>query len=160
LVRDALGRSGGAADVSDVLGFAARAKAWESRADQIVGRSRTVVEHGAGDGAITSLLSEADDVADGLEEAAFLLTLAPAEHASRTCLDALRELAELMTSGTQSYVKCLESARDDLEEVAECLGDAADSIPISAETGSNSGPEFSPQLSCCLRRLRGDNGLA
>jgi uncharacterized protein Yka (UPF0111/DUF47 family) len=112
LVRDALGRSGAEADASDVLGFAARAKAWESRADQIVSRSRTVGEQAAGDRVIARLLSEADDVADGLEEAAFLLTLAPAARASHSCLTVLRELADLMTSGAQGYVKCVESARD------------------------------------------------
>jgi uncharacterized protein Yka (UPF0111/DUF47 family) len=112
LVRDALGRSGADGHASDVLALAARAKAWESRADQIVSRSRTVVEQAAGGGAMARLLSEADDIADGLEEAAFLLTLAPAPHASHTCLEALRELADLMTAGTQGYVKCLESARD------------------------------------------------
>jgi uncharacterized protein Yka (UPF0111/DUF47 family) len=112
LVRDALGRSGAEADASEVAGLAARAKAWESRADQIVSRSRTVVEQAAGGGVLARLLGEADDVADGLEEAAFLLTLGPAAGASHTCLDLLRELADLITSGAQGYVKCLESARD------------------------------------------------
>jgi uncharacterized protein Yka (UPF0111/DUF47 family) len=112
LVRDALGCTGAEADPNEVRRLASRAKAWESRADQIVSRSRTVVEQASGGGVLARLLGEADDVADGLEEAAFLLTLGPAAHASETCLDSLRGLADLITSGAQGYVKCLEAARD------------------------------------------------
>jgi hypothetical protein len=51
-------------------------------------------------------------VADGLEQAAFLLTLLPDASASHDGLHALGELADLMVAGAQSYVRCLECARD------------------------------------------------
>ena len=79
LVRDALARSESEPDPSVILGFAARAKAWETRADDLVRRSRTVLEQASAGSALSRLLTEADDVADGLEEAAFLLTMAPQE---------------------------------------------------------------------------------
>jgi uncharacterized protein Yka (UPF0111/DUF47 family) len=124
LVRDALARSGNELDPSVLLGFAARAKAWETRADDLVRRSRTVLEHASTGGALSALLTEADDVADGLEEAAFLLTLAPRERTTRKGLDAMRDLSDLIARGAQEYVKTLEcaleaqrsSGRDDVEE--------------------------------------------
>jgi len=60
--------------------------------------------------ALSRLLGEADDVADGLEEAAFLLTLVPHERTSRKALEALRDLTDLITHGTQEYIKSLECA--------------------------------------------------
>jgi uncharacterized protein Yka (UPF0111/DUF47 family) len=112
LVRDALALSDTESDRAGAAGLAARAKAWESRADQIVRRARTVLKHGAGDNALMRLLTEADDVADGLEEAAFLSTLLADGRASDKGLQSLRELADPMVQGTQAYVRCVECARD------------------------------------------------
>ena len=75
--------------------------AWETRADDLVRRSRTVLEQASTGGALSALLTEADDVADGLEEAAFLLTLAPQQRTTRKGLDALRDLSDLITRGAQ-----------------------------------------------------------
>ena len=61
---------------------------------------------------MSRLLTEADDVADGLEEAAFLLTMAPQERTSRKGLEALRDLSVLITQGAQEYVKTLECAAE------------------------------------------------
>ena len=111
LVRDALARSHSEPDPSVILGFAARAKAWETRADDLVRRSRTVLEHTSTGVVLSRLLTEADDVADGLEEAAFLLTMAP-QGTSRKGLEALRDLSDLITRGAQEYVKSLECAAE------------------------------------------------
>ena len=112
LVRDALARADTESDPSALRSVAARAKAWETRADQILSRSRTVLDQATGGTTLMRLLGKADDVADGLEEAAFLLTLVPDSRASHASLEALRELADLMTRGAREYVKCLECARD------------------------------------------------
>jgi uncharacterized protein Yka (UPF0111/DUF47 family) len=112
LVRDALARSEGEVEPSVTLGFAARAKAWETRADELVRRSRTVLEQAGTGAALSRLLAEADDVADGLEEAAFLLTLVPHERPSRKGLDALQDLTDLITRGTHDYIKSLACAQE------------------------------------------------
>ena len=112
VVRDALVLALTESDASALSGFAARAKAWESQADHIVSRSRTVLEQASDGTALARLMSEADDVADALEEAVFLLTLTSDSRAGGKSLEALRELADLMISGAQSYVRCLECARD------------------------------------------------
>ena len=121
LVRDALTHSEANADRVGAAGFAARANAWESRADQIVAHARTLLKHVPGDSALIRLLTEADDVADGLEEAAFLSTLLTDGRASHTSLQTLRELANPMVPGAQAYVRCVECARD-----AHHLGTADD----------------------------------
>jgi uncharacterized protein Yka (UPF0111/DUF47 family) len=89
-----------------------RAKAWESKADQIVSRARMVLKHAPADSTLIRLLAEADDVADALEETAFLTTLLTDGRASQKGMQALRELADAMVPGSQAYVKCLEWARD------------------------------------------------
>jgi hypothetical protein len=53
----------------------------------------------------------ADDVADELEEAVFLLTLLPAEGAGAAPFVALQELAGLLVLGAQEYLKAVENAR-------------------------------------------------
>jgi len=141
LVRDALARADGGLDKSVLLGFAARAKAWETRADDIVSRSRTLLGQPNTNGALSRLLAEADDVADGLEEAAFLLTLVPHERSTRKGLDALRDLTELLTRGAQEYVKCLECAQDahrlgSREEVEEFLV-AVDAVVVFEHTSDD-----------------------
>ena len=60
---------------------------------------------------MSRLLTEADDVADGLEEAAFLLTMAP-QGTSRKGFETLRDLSDLITRGAQEYVKTLECAAE------------------------------------------------
>ncbi len=112
LVRDAFVSAAAESDADNVARLAARAKTWETKADQIVARSRTLLADATTSGAVIRLLSEADDVADGLEEAAFLLTLVSGRGAGQQALDVLRDLAELMTVGAQRYVSCLECARD------------------------------------------------
>jgi uncharacterized protein Yka (UPF0111/DUF47 family) len=112
LVRDALARCDGEANDRVIRAFAARAKAWETRADGIVIQSRMLLGPAAASGALSRLMDEADDAADGLEEAAFLLTLVPHDRASRKGLDALRDLTELLARGAQEYVRCLACAQE------------------------------------------------
>jgi uncharacterized protein Yka (UPF0111/DUF47 family) len=126
LVRDTLARSHTEPDRSAISKLAARAKAWESRADEIVSRARTMLKRTTRDSTLIQLLGGADDVADGLEEAAFLLTLLADGPGGHKGLEALRDLADLVVAGAQGYIRCLECARDahhfgTAEEVQEFL---------------------------------------
>ena len=113
LVRDAVARLGSDSSASALLGFAARAKAWETRADELVTRSRVLFEQAAPVAPLAQLLIEADNVADGLEEAAHLLTLVPRDTSStRKSVDELRGLADLITRGAQDYVQCIACGHD------------------------------------------------
>jgi uncharacterized protein Yka (UPF0111/DUF47 family) len=58
------------------------------------------------------VLSEGDNVADALEEAAFLLTLVPHPTASKEAANELQQLADLITHGAQEYVRCVACGQD------------------------------------------------
>jgi uncharacterized protein Yka (UPF0111/DUF47 family) len=68
------------------------------------------------------ILERADDAADNLEDALFLLTLLPAVGAQPSVLGVLRSLSQLAAEGAREFVKCVETAslvhrggsRDDL----------------------------------------------
>lgn len=103
---------GASPDSHDAIVRTARlAKAWETRADEIVRQSSRSIDQPDGDHVLGPLLSQADNVADALEEAAFLLTLVPGNHREDR-LAPLRGLADLVGDGTKEYVRCLEAARD------------------------------------------------
>jgi len=96
----------------DLAALSERAKRWESKADQIVSRVRQlqrVVSDAPGAG---RLLPDADDVADGLEESIFLVSLLRDHHPGSGAVDTLEGLADLAALGAQEYVKCIEIARD------------------------------------------------
>ena len=110
LVRDALAMAGDGP--AALARHAERAKTWESHADDIVSQSRTVLGQAPATGGLALLLAKADDVADGLEEAAFLLTLMPSEGVTRQGVAALGELTALVIGGSQEYLRCLVCAQD------------------------------------------------
>jgi uncharacterized protein Yka (UPF0111/DUF47 family) len=113
LVRDAVARLASDSSASASREFAARAKAWETRADELVKRSRLLVEQAAAGNSLGHLLIEADNVADALEEAAFLVTLVRRDASStRTSVDELRDLADLIVRGAQDYVRCVACGQD------------------------------------------------
>jgi len=89
---------------------AARAKRWESRADELVNRARAALKRADAGRFFCELLEAADDVADELEEAAFHLTLVPGPIAP-ALHEPLRLLAGLVLQAAQEYVKVLETAR-------------------------------------------------
>jgi uncharacterized protein Yka (UPF0111/DUF47 family) len=108
---------------------AQRAAAWERRADGLVERVRGLARHSPGAQVFARLVAEADDVADNLEEAAFLLTLAPAARNPGGFEERLQALAGLLVTGAREWVKCLEStthirrggAREDLQDFLESV---------------------------------------
>jgi len=90
---------------------ARRAKAWESRADECVNRAREALRNVEAGEFFRTLLEDADDIADELEEAAFHLTLLRDTGGGRELVPPLEHLAGLLVQGVQEYVKALETAR-------------------------------------------------
>jgi uncharacterized protein Yka (UPF0111/DUF47 family) len=112
LVHDAMTRAAPDFDTREVVALAARAQAWAARGDELVKRSRTILDQAASDGPLAELFVKADEVADALERAAFLFTLMPPEDTTGRSLDELRDLAELLTRGTQEYTRAVACGRD------------------------------------------------
>ena len=128
-VRDALGEAPGAAARDHLELVAARAKRWETSADQLVVRLRDSVKHSAERAAFEHLAHEADDVADQLEEAAFLMPLLAAVNTPAPLYEPLIELAGIVQEGTRALVSCIETAqhvqrggaREDLHDFLEAI---------------------------------------
>jgi len=105
-----------------------RAAEWEQRADDLVERVRTLARRSPRAKLYARLLGEADDVADDLEEAAFLLGL-PAARAEGAPRAALRPLAALLVAGAEAWRDCLAAsagvtrggAREDLQTFLEAV---------------------------------------
>ena len=103
---------------------AQRALKWEQEGDAIVSRIRTLATRTAQPRVYAELLHAADEAADGLEEASFLLphlvTLAP----PRRLIEPLQVLAALLVADAQESVKMFEAAshvsregaREDLQD--------------------------------------------
>jgi uncharacterized protein Yka (UPF0111/DUF47 family) len=112
-VSDALARGhDGLRDAAPDL--AARAKAWERRADRLVMQARDEAARLPRWHAVASLLAVSDDVADALEEAAFMMSLI-ADHHQKGWNDEVRQalsrLAQTVLQATQDHVKALAIAR-------------------------------------------------
>jgi uncharacterized protein Yka (UPF0111/DUF47 family) len=91
---------------------AARAKAREREADEIVVEVRSLVERIPEEGAFERVVQAADDAADEMEEAIFALTLLPASVARYADVGAaLKRLGELVEGATAAWVECVDTAR-------------------------------------------------
>jgi CHAD domain-containing protein/uncharacterized protein Yka (UPF0111/DUF47 family) len=110
-VRDSLLTANRAGNREYVERAAQRAKRWEHSADELVTKVRTTRERSDTAKAIPELLAIADDAADELEEALFLLTLLPSGDAAAPSFLPLHELASLLVQGAQEYLKAVENAR-------------------------------------------------
>jgi uncharacterized protein Yka (UPF0111/DUF47 family) len=109
--RDSLLSANRAGNGEYVERTAERARRWEHRADELVKKGRTARERSDTARAVPELLGTADDAADQLEEAIFLLTLLPGVSAAAPSFPPLHELAGLMVQGAQEYLKAVENAR-------------------------------------------------
>jgi uncharacterized protein Yka (UPF0111/DUF47 family) len=87
--------------------MAERAKAWETAADGELNTARSTLLEG--DNFISQLMSEADDIADDLEEAVFHITLSP--RASGDSIVALSRLVDPVSSASRAFVKALAASR-------------------------------------------------
>jgi uncharacterized protein Yka (UPF0111/DUF47 family) len=95
---------------------ARRARRFEHDADQAVAEVREAVRRRPDHEVLLKLVEAADDAADQLEEAAFLLELLAASGAAGQPLERLGALADLLVEGAQEWIKVLGHA--------EMLGEA------------------------------------
>lgn len=93
--------------LGEVAAMAERAKAWETAADHELNAVRG--RRPEDDSFMTRFMSEADDIADELEEAVFHITLAP--KASGESIVALAGLTEQVARASREYVKALAASR-------------------------------------------------
>lgn len=108
-VRDGLAHGAHKA-VADAEEISARAKSWERRADHLVITAREHAIRQPHWRHFARMLQDADDVADALEEAAFMLTLIADGHHHGWHGDvqrALGQLADTVVDATQEHVKAL-----------------------------------------------------
>ncbi|MGC4082219.1 MAG: hypothetical protein QM736_08970 [Vicinamibacterales bacterium] len=109
-VSQVLSRAGSSRGRLEAERGAVLAKAWETKADAIVQRARSMPD-GPSDATLSGLLTQADAAADFLEQAAYLLTIAPIA-AGLEAAATLTPLADAVCRATRVYARCLECARD------------------------------------------------
>ncbi|MEZ4226106.1 MAG: hypothetical protein R3B13_34490 [Polyangiaceae bacterium] len=152
-LRDGLLRLGLPGAHAKLVRDAARAKAWEKHADSLVIETRKLVARTAGTAVYLRLMEVADDVADGLEEAAFHLTLLPEQPARDSdVLPPLRRLGELLFAGSRDLVRCVETARHlrrgaEREDMQAFLAAVDGIVRVEHETD-----EVERQVTAALRR--------
>lgn len=103
---------------------ARRAKKWESEADLLVTKVRTLSRRMENADFYSQLIFTADDALDFLEEASFYVTLIPSVTSSRKINQFLVDMAELAERSAQEYLKALIASqyvhkgysRDDMQE--------------------------------------------
>jgi uncharacterized protein Yka (UPF0111/DUF47 family) len=91
--------------------YAARAKQWESHADEIVNELRQTVRRIAGTEIFRRVVETADDAADHLEDAAFLTRLLFDAVPPEALPEPFLTLADLLVDGAQAFRRTMESAQ-------------------------------------------------
>jgi len=86
---------------------ARRAKIWESEADNLVSKVRSLSVRFEAARHYTDLINVADDALDFLEEASFFTTLVPRSTHSEKMLQELVMLGEIAVKGSQEYLKAV-----------------------------------------------------
>jgi uncharacterized protein Yka (UPF0111/DUF47 family) len=110
LVRDGIRAIGSGADGDSYQRLAKRARRFEHEADQLVATARDAVRRRPEYTPLFRVVEAADDAADELEEAAFLLELLAESKAEGEALHALEALADLLVDGTEEWIKALSHA--------------------------------------------------
>jgi len=109
-------------------GLQRNAAEWEKQADRLVERVRTLARRSPQAKLYARIMGEADDAADNLEEAAFLLAL-PGARTVSPIRDAILPLAGLLVDGAEAWKQCLQAsaqvtrvtAREDLQGFLETV---------------------------------------
>jgi uncharacterized protein Yka (UPF0111/DUF47 family) len=109
-LRAALRRAG--PERSEALAqHAARAKQWESRADEVVKELRSTVRRISGTEVFRGIVETADDAADHLEDAAFLTRVLFESAPPAELPEALLVLADLLADGCQAFRRTMDFAQ-------------------------------------------------
>jgi uncharacterized protein Yka (UPF0111/DUF47 family) len=98
----------------DAAHLAARAKGWERKADHLVMQARDNAVRQPRWLAVARLVEQSDDIADALEEAAFLISLMADQHLkgwNHEVGKVLKRLARTVLTATQDHLKALTMAR-------------------------------------------------
>jgi uncharacterized protein Yka (UPF0111/DUF47 family) len=109
--RDLAGTFVPAGDRDRLERLVGQAKGWEHAADALVSRARSTVAHMADRIAVAELLRVADDAADELEDAVFLVSLILEPPVESGLFASLQTLSALAASGAREYLKAVENAR-------------------------------------------------
>lgn len=110
-VRDALLSIMRSYDKPYIQRSARRAKKWETQADEIVNKVRSLSWRMEAPEIFSRLISTTDDVTDNLEEACFYITLIPNGGPAPPIQKSLTSLAEIALSGCQEFIKVIISAQ-------------------------------------------------
>jgi uncharacterized protein Yka (UPF0111/DUF47 family) len=108
------GAVGSKASAEAARALAARAKVWERRADHLVMAGRDHAQRQRRWQPFAALLERSDDIADALEEAAFLMSLIAEDHRqgwNEEVKQILSRLAQSVLLATQEHIKALAIAR-------------------------------------------------
>jgi uncharacterized protein Yka (UPF0111/DUF47 family) len=128
-VREAFEHMGSDGDKEWIAKFAARAVAWEARADQLLNEARDDVKRFRRPLSLVDFLEYADDAVDEMEEAASLTDLFQLISPQGVPMGELRRLADMALGSAQELVKSIECAatitradvRDDLDDFLHAL---------------------------------------
>jgi uncharacterized protein Yka (UPF0111/DUF47 family) len=124
VVQEGLLRHGEPGAAASLQRAAQRAGKWEQEGDAIVSRIRTLASRASKPSVYAELLHEADEAADGLEEACFLMTHLATVTPPFGVMEPLQALSALLVAGAQESVKMFEAAshvtregaREDLQD--------------------------------------------
>ena len=98
-------------DVDSVHRNAERARKWESRADSLLNKGRQLIKRTNAPREFEAVLSNADDAADALEDASFLLTQTSKVDVPPELFEPLLGLAELSNGCAMEHLKVIENAK-------------------------------------------------
>jgi uncharacterized protein Yka (UPF0111/DUF47 family) len=97
--------------VDSVQRNADRARMWESRADALLNKGRLLIKRTNTLRIFETVLSNADDAADSLEDVTFLLTQISKADVPQELFEPLLGLAELSSSCAMEHLKVIENAK-------------------------------------------------
>ena len=98
-------------DIDSVHRNAERARKWESRADSLLNKGRQLIRRTNAPRDFEAVLSNADDAADALEDATFLLTQTSKVDIPPELFEPLLGLAELSNGCAMEHLKVIENAK-------------------------------------------------
>ena len=107
VLRDSLIAFQRGGDGKFAAGSARRAKRWESEADALVIKVRSLSRRIEAAQFYSDLITVSDDALDYLEEAMFFATLVPAVTSSRKITTEITDLAEIAVKSSQEYLRAL-----------------------------------------------------